>query len=532
MRRITRLVVAAFVLMMVFAGAVSPASAHAVLIDTEPKSGAILTDSPERIVLTFNEQVGTSFSSIRVLDSEGNERSASKAQRVDPERVGVEAPTLGDGTFIVIWRVVSADGHPVEGSFTFQIGATSQDVSSVVAEFVEEEHGLSRLFSVIRWVLLAGIIVLIGALWLITRDPSATVSLRTRMVVWGAWSFAFLATVQTLFAYGPHASGLKIYEATDLSLLRETLGTAFGQWQLVRIAILIGLAVLLREMQWRDSRAWRAATGVLLIATVATVSVSGHAITQGSVVVSVALDVVHFSTVGLWLGGLATIAIDRTTWLGDGRTGTIERFSKMSGVAVPVIVATGVAQSVMILDSPADLFEYRYGRLLALKLTFVAALVLLGAVSRRILRRVGSTKLGPSIAIEAVLGAVIIAVTAVLTGVPPSQASTIEPFAETLVRGEVIADVTISPARVGSTEVHVLLNSPGGSLSRIKLVAVRASLDSRGVPPNAMDLKEVGPNHWSGSFTFAFAGEWRLDVVAEPQPGRTVLYRFTVPIAE
>ena len=532
MHRITRLFVAVLVFMMLFVGTVSPASAHAVLIDTEPKSGAILGESPERIILTFNEQVGTSFSSIRVLDSEGNELSAAKAQRVDPERVGVEAPTLGDGTYIVIWRVVSADGHPVEGSFTFQIGAVSHDVSSVVAKFVEEEHGLSRLFSVIRWVLLAGIIALMGALWLITRDQRAAVSLRTRMVAWGAWSFAFLATVQTLFAYGPHASGLKIYEATNLALLRETLGTAFGQWQLVRIAILVALAVLLREMQWRDSRAWRSGAAVLLLATVASVSVSGHAITQGSVVVSVALDVVHFATVGLWLGGLVTIAIDRGTWLTEGRAVTIGRFSAMSGVAVPVIVATGVAQSVMILDSPADLFEYRYGRLLALKLAFVAALVLLGAVSRRILRRVGSTKLGPSIAIEAVLGAVIIAVTAVLTGVPPSQASTIEPFAKTLVRGEVIADVTISPARVGSTEVHVLLNSPGGSLSRIKLVAVRASLDSRGVPPNAMDLEEVGPNHWSGSFTFAFAGEWRLDVVAEPDPGRTVLYRFTVPIAE
>jgi copper transport protein len=532
MRASTRFVVAVLALVAVIGGAGSPVEAHAVLIDTEPRSGSILDVSPDRITLTFNEEVGTSFSSIRVLDFEGDELSSSRAERIDSQRVGVEAPQLGDGTYIVIWRVVSADGHPVEGSFTFQIGATSQDVSSVVAKFVEEEHGLSRLFSIIRWVLLAGIIVLIGAVWLITRDPSAKVSLRTRMVVWGGWSFAFLATVQTLFAYGPHASGLKIYEATDLDLLRETLGTAFGQWQLVRVAVLIALAVLLREMQWRDKPAWRVSAALLLVTSVATVSVSGHAITQGSVVVSVALDIVHFSTVGLWLGGLATIAIDRTIWLGDGRTQTIGRFSKMSGVAVPMIVATGFAQSVMILDSPADLFEYRYGRLLALKVAIVVALVLLGVVSRRILRRVGSTKLGPSIAIEAVLGAVIIAVTAVLTGVPPSQASTIEPFAETIVRGDVVADVAISPARVGSTEVHVLFNSPGGALSRIELVAVRASLARRGVPPNEMDLAEVGPNHWTGTFTFAFAGEWRLDVVAEPDPGRTVLYRFVVPIAE
>ena len=532
MRVFLRLVVILMALAALIGGTGSPVTAHAVLVDTEPKSGAILNESPSRIALTFNEEVSTSFSSIRVLNFEGDELASSRAKRVDAERVGVDAPELGDGTYIVIWRVVSADGHPVEGSFTFQIGATSQDVSSVVAKFVEEEHGLSRLFSIIRWVLLAGIIVLIGALWLITRDPGAKVSLRTRMVMWGGWSFAFLATVQTLFAYGPHASGLKIYEATDLALLRETLGTAFGQWQLVRVAMLIALAVLLREMQWRDKRAWRVAASLLLIANVATVSASGHAITQGSALVSVVLDVVHFTAVGLWLGGLVTLAVDRSTWLVESRSLTIGQFSHMSGFAVPLIVATGIAQSLIILGSAADLFEYRYGRLLALKITFVIALVLLGTVSRRILQRVGSTRLGPSVAIEAVIGALIVAVTAVLTGVPPSQASTIEPFAETIIRGDVIADVTISPARAGSTEVHVLFNSPGGSLSRIELVEVRASLASRGVPPNEMKLAKFGPNHWSGNFTFAFAGEWRLDVVAEPEPGRTVLYRFVVPIAE
>ncbi len=532
MRVFLRLAVGLLALTAGTLGFASRTEAHAVLIDTEPKAGAILTQSPERILLTFNERIGTSFSSVRVLDFEGDEMFSKRAGRVEPEVLGVSPPDLGDGTYIVIWRVTSADGHPVEGSFTFQVGATAQDVSSVVAEFVEEEHGLSRLFSVIRWALLGGIITLIGGLWLVTRQPAATISLRTRMVLWGAWSFAFLATVQTLFAYGPHASGLKIYEATDLSLLRETLGTAFGQWQLVRIALLGMVAVLLREIAWRDKRAWRVTISLLLAAVVATVSASGHPITQEWAVLSVLIDVVHFGVVGLWLGGLVTIALDRSSWLSDSRVAVVTAFSRMSFVAVPVIAITGVSQAALILGTPSDLFEYRYGRLLALKIVFVAGLVLLGAVSRRILQRVGQQKIGQSVVIEALLGAIVIAVTAVLTGVPPSQASTIEPFSESIVRGEVIADVTISPARVGITEVHVLFASPGGALRQIELVDVHASLASQGVPPATMNLQKVGPNHWSGAFTFAFAGEWRVDVVAEPEPGRTVLYRFSVPIAE
>lgn len=532
MRVVLRLAVGLLALAVGTLGFASRSAAHAVLIDTEPKAGAILTESPERIVLTFNERVGTSFSSVRILDSSGDELFSKRAERIDSEVLGVTPQDLGDGTYIVIWRVTSADGHPVEGSFTFQVGATSQDVSSIVAEFVEEEHGLSRLFSVIRWVLLGGIITLIGGLWLVTRQPVSTISLRTRMVLWGAWSFAFLATVQTLFAYGPHASGLKIYEATDLSLLSETLGTAFGQWQLVRIALLGLVAVLLREIAWRDKRAWRIAVTVALVAVVGSVSASGHPITQDVALLSVLIDVVHFGAVGLWMGGLVVIAFDRTTWLNDSRAVVIASFSRLSFVAVPVIAVTGVAQAALILGLPADLFEYRYGRLLALKVIFVMGLVLVGAVSRRILQRVGQQRIGQSVVIEALLGAMVIAITAVLTGVPPTQASTIEPFAESMVRGEVIADVTISPARVGITEVHVLFASPGGALQQIELVAVRASLESQGVPPATMNLQKVGPNHWSGAFTFAFAGEWRVDVVAEPEQGRTVLYRFSVPIAE
>lgn len=532
MRRLVRLLVGALVFVVVASWAASPAAAHAVLIDTEPKAGVVLTESPERILLTFNERVGTSFSRVRILDFAGDELFSKRAEQVEPEVLGVVPPGLGDGTYIVIWRVTSADGHPVEGSFTFQVGATSQDVSSVVAEFIEEEHGLSRLFSVIRWVLLGGIITLIGGLWLVARQPGTNISLRTRMVLWGAWSLAFLATVQTLFAYGPHASGLKIYEATDLSLLSETLGTTFGQWQLVRIALLGLILVLLREIAWRDKRAWRVVTAAALVAVVVSVSASGHPITQDLALLSVLIDVVHFGAVGLWMGVLVTIAIDRKTWLNDSRATVIGSFSRMSFMAVPLIVATGVVQAALILGPPSDLFEYRYGRLLALKVVFVVGLVLVGAVSRRILQRIGQQKIGQSVVIEALLGATVIAVTAVLTGVPPTQASTIEPFAESIVRGEVIADVTISPARVGITEVHVLFASPGGALQQIELVAVRASLESQGVPPAILNLQKVGPNHWSGAFTFAFAGEWRVDVVAEPEPGRTVLYRFLVPIAE
>ena len=528
MSRGVRALIAALVIMLVVPAA--SASAHAVLIGTEPVAGAVLDASPEEIILRFNESVSTAFSSVRVINQEGTELWSVKARHIDDDRSAVRADAggLGEGTYIVVWRVTSADGHPVQGSFTFQVGTRSADVSSVIAEFVEEEHGLSRLFSVIRWVLLAGVIVLIGGLWLVTRERGRTLSPRTSVVLWGSWAFAFVATLQTLMAYGPHATGLKIYEAVDLSLLGETLTTGFGQWQLVRLGVLGFIAVLLREIAWRDDVRWRVVMTALLAALVLTISGSGHPGVQG--VWSVVIDIAHLAAVGLWVGALMVIVLDRARWLADAAV--VGKFSRMAGFAVPVIVGTGVAQTLMIVGDPLTLVDYRYGRMLLVKISLVVVIVALGGVSRRILRNYGADRLGASMTVEAAVGAAIIAITAVLTGVPPTQASTIEPFVGSQVRSDVILEVTISPARVGSTEIHVVFVPPGGSLERIELTDVRLGLPERGVPNGSITLQQVGPNHWSGTHTFVFAGEWDLDVVAAPDDNATLLFDFDVPIAE
>ncbi len=528
MKSFVRVIVAAIIALLVLP--VSSAHAHAVLIGTEPVAGAVLDASPEEIILRFNESVSTAFSSVRVLNQDGEELWSVKLRHLEDDRSAVRADAggLGEGTYIVVWRVTSADGHPVQGSFTFQVGTRSTDVSRVIAEYVEQEHGLSRLFSVIRWVLLAGVVVMIGGVWLATREKGRSVSPRTSVVLWGAWTFAFVATLQTLMAYGPHATGLKIYEAVDLSLLAETLTTGFGQWQLVRVGILGFIAVLLREIAWRDDARWRIAMTTLLLVLVLTISGSGHPSVQGAV--SVVVDMVHLVAVGLWVGALIVIVVDRARWLAD--VATVGKFSQMAGFAVPVIIATGVAQTLMIVGNPLTLVDYRYGRMLLVKISLVVVIVVLGGVSRRILRRFGADRLGVSMTVEAVVGAVIIAITAVLTGVPPTQASTIEPFVGSQVRSNIIVEVTISPARVGTTEIHVVFVPPGGSLERVELTDVRLGLPERGVPNGSILLQQVGPNHWSGTHTFVFSGDWDLDLVVAPSENSTLLYDFDVPIAD
>jgi copper transport protein len=96
------------------------------------------------------------------------------------------------------------------------------------------------------------------------------------------------------------------------------------------------------------------------------------------------------------------------------------------------------------------------------------------------------------------------------------------------VQGETIVNVTVSPARVGAVEMHVIISKPGGSLEPVTAAKVRFSSKERDVPPIAVEPAEVGPNHFVATAQIPYAGEWKIDVVLVEPDGRESL--FTTPI--
>ena len=97
------------------------ASAHAGLEESEPKPSSWLATSPTEVVLHFDESVGVVFARIKILDQDGKEVFEARPTRDANDHTTVRAniDKLGDGTWVVVWRVASADSHPVQGSFAF-----------------------------------------------------------------------------------------------------------------------------------------------------------------------------------------------------------------------------------------------------------------------------------------------------------------------------------------------------------------------------------------------------------------------------
>ena len=101
-----------------------PAFAHARLIQSTPADGASLSRAPTSIVLIFNEAPEVEFSSIK-LEGPDSSRVAEQTLLKGPNANSLALPlptkSLPEGRYVVNFRVLSVDGHLVEGRTTFSI---------------------------------------------------------------------------------------------------------------------------------------------------------------------------------------------------------------------------------------------------------------------------------------------------------------------------------------------------------------------------------------------------------------------------
>jgi copper resistance protein C len=97
------------------------ASAHAARVSVDPAENAVLSVGPARVSATFNEQLQTTFAAMTVVGPDGNLWSSGQPQ-VQGAVVGLGVGPLGpSGNYTVNYRVTSADGHVVSGSWSFRL---------------------------------------------------------------------------------------------------------------------------------------------------------------------------------------------------------------------------------------------------------------------------------------------------------------------------------------------------------------------------------------------------------------------------
>ncbi|MFG2476432.1 copper resistance CopC/CopD family protein [Streptomyces fagopyri] len=266
----------------VLAGA-APVSAHAALTGSNPQQGAVVTQAPDQVALTFSEKVAMSDGAVRVLDPKGKRVDTGKAFETGGTTYGVKLHAgLPDGTFTVTYQVVSADSHPVSGAFTFSIGAPSQ-TSVALSDTAVGGGVVGTLYGIGRYVSYAGFILLVGgaAFVLACWQRGAGVRAVQRLVVSG-WLALTGATLALLLLRGSYVGSGRIGDIFDLSLLAEVLQTKSGAALVSRLLLLAAAALFIAVLFGAYARRDEAEAGGEGTAEDATGAAADGAATSGN----------------------------------------------------------------------------------------------------------------------------------------------------------------------------------------------------------------------------------------------------------
>lgn len=517
-------------------GQAQPVFAHAGLEASTPSANSVLEESPTEIVLDFDEAVEADLASISLFD--GNSAAielGAPAAGADDTVVQAPVPALDDGVYAVIWRVTSTDGHVIDGAFSFQVGTA---VVGDGQQLIDEVRGGVRAEAVVRWwygvarfLSLAGAICLIGSGWWLLRWPATLGRRGPRRMVAGAWLALLVGSAAAFGLFGAEAVAGSLADALSPSTWGDLATTQTGRMLLVRVVLAAVLGVLLLLGRQRQQGWWRSATFTASLFTLYTFSASGHPNSLEPATLWIAVDLVHLGAITVWIGGLFAIAISGRAALSepDGIR-MARRFSTAAAICVPLIIGTGVAQTLQLAGGLDDITATDWGRLLLTKVTVVVALLAVAGVSRWLLRHDGAASIWRTVMAEAALGMVVVGIAAGMVALPPEPPVAARPFAEQLAANGLIAIVSLSPGVVGGNEVHITVTPPGGSITPIASVAARVSLPSAAVPNAPVTLVKEGVNHYSGSVTFPRSGDWTLEVVIQVTATETALLSTTVPI--
>lgn len=98
--------------------------AHAFPEHMEPRVGAVLDNLPGQVRIWFDADLEPAFSTLRVLDAQGQQVNRDPGQVNTGQARLLEArlPPLTRGVYHVYWRVIARDGHVTEGDYSFTVG--------------------------------------------------------------------------------------------------------------------------------------------------------------------------------------------------------------------------------------------------------------------------------------------------------------------------------------------------------------------------------------------------------------------------
>lgn len=571
MRRLNIVLIASLLLLGVSILFPQPISAHGYIVRSIPENRAVFERPPNRLQYWFSEALEANFSKVNLRNQSGEILATGGLSENDDRLLTLEVPNdLPDGAYIVELRpAFASDGHTVAESRVFFVG---EEIGGVAGQGLTDQAIPLEVIS--RFISMASSIVLFGAAALYTwvlvpawgsaKYPAGNLPprLMRQLNVWfvvglvGAIGGNLLALVQqtmTFFNVG-FSSAIK---PEFWQLVR--VGSRFGDiwnWRmmfLVIAGVLFGLSIYQRNRQPRSVGAYWTANVWVLALVLGSHSILSHA--AGSLLwpwMAVGTNWLHVLAVGFWAGGLVVLVLVLPTALqpytGDTRRqvllAVLNKFSRVAGMALAVVVVTGIYSAANWIFSASDV-RSTFGGALILKLILVMGLVALGgwhfialnpalyarfeAISARI------KGLLPTLRLEAVFVLLVLGSASLLSATPIPQPEFLRADVETPSQQQKADDLTIEmsliPGGLGvnTFDVYVAQNRGHLRVDDISVINIypdfayrsdRHTLEDAdfGVFATATDDIQMAGKWWSliditlsGRATVRYAFEWDID---------------------
>jgi len=536
----------------------TPALAHATVVGSDPAESSRLEAAPSKVTVVFSEDVTLGGGYLKVVDSKSNIVSEGTA-KIDGHNVTVPLKSgLGDGSYIVSYRITSADSHPIGGAYAFVVG-NGPLVAATGSVVGGGTNGvISKTFDVARFVGFVGVVLLGGLAFIVLCWPAGRTDPRARKLIWYGWWATVAGAVLGLILQGPYAAGTGLLDLLNSSLLKTTLGTTYGRMLCARLILLGVLAVLavriLREPQ-RTAEKSRARdedlAAICGLGVLATYGGVGHAAAGSSPTLALLADTSHLAAASVWIGGLIILA---ACLLPRHRTGelaeALPRYSRLALGCVAVLAVTGTYQAWREVWPIPALWSTSYGQLLLAKVIGFLLIVAVAYFSRQAVQRryvrpvahalavkedgtVGSVatlaepeprelgedrrmvrRLRTSVGIELVLGIVVLAVAAVLVSQAPARNTYIKPVDKTVALASGgTAEVELTPAKVGQNTLTVKVLDKSGKPVDARAVTATEALPSDQYGPLDVTMRKTGTGQYSSpTVSLTKTGNWELIV--------------------